>query len=37
MIKKQKVLQKTVEIEKIIKNASKSQRINDGFEIIKTN
>ena len=37
MIKKQKVLQKTVEIEKIIKNASNSQRINDGFEIIKTN
>ena len=37
MIEKQKILQKTVEIEKIIKNISDSKRINEGFEIIKTN
>ena len=37
MIKNQKILQKTVEIQKIIKNVSNSQRINEGFEIIKTN
>ena len=37
MIEKQKILQKTVEIEKKIKNISDSKRINEGFEIIKTN